>query len=225
MARQVSKLKAMETFTFTSINGKNGALLNSRRFLIFGLAGIALGELAAMGRISFDGKRIIADTTSLTGDELLDDVLKVLAQKASACKTSLLIFSISRKVKRFAKRMLERLEDNGFIRIEQSRFLGLIPYDRYFVSRVREHEKLVRELKDIVLKGDKSPEQQKALLITMLHTCDVLRRLFEKEERKQVRNTLRKIGKAEFFETLNDFDKDLHKAVKAIITAARAAAS
>lgn len=210
---------------FVSINEKNGALLYSRSMLTYGLAGIALGELAAMGRVSFDGKRVTAGTTSLTGDEFLDDVLNVLAKKASAYKTSYLISSISHKVNRFAKRLLERLEDNGFIRIEQRRFLGLIPYDRYIVSRIREHEKIVRELKDIVLEGNKRPGPKIALLLTMLNTCDVLRRLFDKEERKQVRGTLKKIGKAEFFETLDDFGKDLQKAVKAIIAAAHAAAA
>lgn len=218
-------MNILEAFMFASINEKNGSLLYSRSILTYGLAGIALVELAGMGRISYDGKRVTAGTASLTGDELLDQILSVLAKKTSVCKTHSLISSISYKVNRFAKRLLERLEDNGFIKIEQSRFLGLIPYDRYIISRTSEHERLIRELKDIVLNTDKRPEPDKALIITILHACGVLRKLFDKNERKQAHYTLKMIGKAEFFETLGDFGKEVHKAVKAIIAAAHAAAT
>lgn len=208
-----------------SINMRNGTLLNSKSMLAYGLAGIALIELSRMEKITFDGKRVSAGTSLNTGVELLDDVMNVLAKKTSARKTSSLIYTISYKVKRFSKRILEGLEDSGFIRIEQGRFLGLIPYDRYIISRVGEYEKLVKELKDIVLKGDKKADSKEAVFISMLYTCSVFRRLLDKEERKQVKDTLKKIGKTEFFETLDDLSIEVIKAVKAIITAAQAAAA
>ena len=192
--------------------------------LIYGIAAVALAELASMGKIKYENKRIMLMDASLTGDELLDEALDICSGKASPCKVTMQISAISYKVKRFAKRVLERLEDNGFIKIEQKRFLGLIPYDTYMITRVSEHEKLVKELKDIVLRADQNAEPKNALVITILKACYVLHRLFDKEERRQASATLKAIGRAQFFMNLDDFGAELMKAVKSLIAAAQSAA-
>ncbi len=218
-------MNTMDVFMLVSINEKNGALLNRRSMLAYGLAGIAVHELSITGRLSFEGKVVTLKSSSHTGDLLLDEVIDFMEKRHKSCKVTALVTRLSFKVNRIAKRTLERLEDNGNIKIEQNRFLGLIPYNRYIISRVNEHEKLVNEIKEIIRNGDKRPEVRQALLISVLCACSVLHRLFDREERKQYRETFRRIGKATYFETLDEFGAEVHKAVKAAITAANAAAT
>ena len=61
------------------------------------------------------------------------------------------------------------------------------------------------------------------MLVAMLLTCGVLRRLFDREELKQAGPALKKVGKGEFFETLTDFDIQVQKTVKSVIAAAQSA--
>jgi hypothetical protein len=218
-------MNTMEAFMLVSINEKNGALLNARSMLTYGLAGIAAYELLIIGRLSFDGKYVTLSSTSRTGDLLLDDVIDFMEKKQKSTKTGSLIARLSFKVNRFAKRILERLEDSGNIKIEQNRFLGLIPYNRYVISRVDEHEKLINEIREIIRTGNKRTDNQKALLISVLSACSVLHRLFDREERRRYRETFKMIGKAIYFETLDDFGAEVHKAVKAAIAAAQTAAT
>lgn len=218
-------MNTMESFMLVSINEKSGALLNARSMLTYGLAGIAVYELSKAGRLSFDGRVVTLNSASHTGDLFLDDVIDFMEEKQKSYKASTLIARLAVKVNRFAKRILERLEDNGSIKIEQNRFMGLIPYNRYVVSRVNEHEKLVNEIKEILRTGDKRAEYHQALLISVLSACSVLRRLFDREERKQYRDTFKMIGKAAYFETLDEIGSEVHKAVKAAIAAAQAAAT
>jgi hypothetical protein len=218
-------MNTMEAFMLVSINEKNGALLNARSMLTYGLAGIAVYELSNEGRISFDGKHVTLNSSSHTGNVFLDDTIDVMAKKQTAHKTSILVSRLVYKVNRFARRILENLEDSGSIKIEQSRFLGLIPYTRYVISRVNEQKKLVNEIREIIRNGEKKADKHKAFLISILSACSILHRLFGKEERKQYRDIFKSIRKGAYFETLDDVGAEVHKAVKTAIAAAQTAAA
>jgi hypothetical protein len=211
----------MEEFVFISINKTTGALYSPKSYLTYGLAGLALAELYRQGKITWDGKSVIAAGKSSTGDHLLDELMRMIENRKAPYRLQLLIGGTHYKVPRFCARILERLEDNGHIRIEQRRFLGLIPYSRYIVSRVSEHEGLIKELKSIVLSGERKPEACQALLLSNLQACGVLRRLFNKEERRKANELLKKIAKGNYFETLNPFEEEVLKAVRRAIAAAR----
>ncbi len=225
MTGKVNRVTTMEAFMFASIDSNKGKLLHSRAILIYGAAGIALAELAERGRISIENRRVAIKDASSIGDLLLDELLDVIGKKGSHYRLNSLISSMQYKVKRFGKRLLENLEDNGMVRIEQGRFLGLIPYNRYIVTQVHEHTRLVEELKEIVLSGNRMPEPRKAMLISMLHTCSVLRRRLDSSEYRQAKEVLKQIGKGQFFDSLSNDGRELQKAVKMAITAAQTAAS
>lgn len=192
---------------------------------MYGAAGISLAELARLGIVEGEGNKVIYAGSSSANDTVLDEVLDAIIEKGLPAKLNTMISKIPHKVKRFGKRLLEKLESDGFMRMESCLFIGIFPYIRYVVTKESEHEKLVSELKDIILKEDRQIDQQKAFLITMLFSCGVLRKLFTREELKQVMPTLKKIGKGEFFESLNDFDVEVQKAVKSVIAAAQSASS
>lgn len=208
---------------FASVNAKKGRLFNSRTFLLYGVAGISLAELARLGNLEGAGKSVTYAGSSSAGDPMLDEVLDAVIEKGLPSSLHSLVGSIPRKMKKLGNRLMEKLESDGFIRMEQGRFIGIFPYVRYGVIRKSEHEKLIGELKDIIMKEERQTDPQKALLVAMLLTCGVLRRLFDREELKQAGPALKKVGKGEFFETLTDFDIQVQKTVKSVIAAAQSA--
>lgn len=213
----------METLVFASINGKDGRMLASSQFLAFGVCGTAIAELIDMGRLKFDGKHVYLTSTALTGNQILDEICAYIEKKKSRCRLDTLISSVPYYVKRLMKRLTENLEDNGYIRIEQYRFLGLIPYSRYMVSRVAQHQKMVNELKEVVLKGYKDADAGKAFQVAILYECGVYRRFLKKDEFKQIKETLKLIRKGDYFDRLDETGILIQKAVRNIIAASQAA--
>ncbi len=218
-------MNTMETLVFASISGKDGRMLASSQFLAFGVCGVAVVELINMGRMKFDGKHVLLTSAASTGNPILDEVCAFVEKKKSRYRLDALISSVPFYVKRMMKRLTETLEDNGHIRIEQYRFLGLIPYNRYIVTRVAQHQKLVNELKDIALKGEKGTDASKALLIAILYECGAYRKFFSKDECKQIKETFKLIRKGAYFDHLDETGIKIQKTVRNAITASQAASS
>lgn len=218
-------LNSMKTFVFASIGEMNSRMLAPSHYLAFGVCGVAVAELIDMGRLKFDGKHVSLSSSASAGDHFLDEICAFIGKKKSGCRLDTLISSIHNCVKHPMKKLTESLEDNGHIRIEQYRFLGLIPYRRYMVSRVAQHQKLVKELKEIVLKGDKGTDAGKAFMITILNECGVYRRLFSRDEYKQARETIKLIQKGDYFDSLDETRILIQKSVRNVIAASQAVSS
>lgn len=218
-------MNTMETLVFASISGKDGRMLASSQFLAFGVCGVAVAELIDMGRMKFDGKHVSLTSTASTGNPILDEICAFVEKRKSRYRLDALITSVPYYMKRMMRRLTESLEDNGHIRIEQYRFLGLIPYNRFIVSRVAQHQKLVKELKDVTLKGEKGTDAGKAFLIALLYECGAYRRFFNKDERTQVKESFKTIRKGAYFDNLDETGIKIQKSVRSAIAASQAASS
>ncbi len=218
-------MNTMETFVFASISGKNGRMLASSQYIAFGVCGVAVAELIDMGRMKLDGKHVLLTSTASTGNLILDEVCAFVEKKKSRYRLDALITSLPYYVKRMMKRLTENLEDNGCIRIEQHRFLGLIPYNRYVVSRVAQHQKLVKELKEVTLNAEKGTDAAKAFLIALLYECGAYKRFFSKDECKLIKESFKLIRKGAYFDHLDETGIKIQKTVRNAIAASQAASS
>lgn len=217
-------MNALEIFMFISINPKNGGLFNSRTFIRYGLVGIAIAELFKLGKVNIDGKHLTINNTESTNHEILNDVLQVLSRKTTPQRLDSLVYSVAYKVRGIDRRVFEKLEDNGFLMINQKKFLGLFPYKRYTVTYEAERDKIIKGYKEIILNGDKSPDAESMLLISMTTVCEFSRRFFSKEEKRQAAGALKLIKKGKFFEPSDDVNARIIKAVQRAIVATQAAA-
>jgi hypothetical protein len=138
----------LQTFVFASINRDAGRLAVHKSYIMYGAGAIALYELLKLGRLTCDGKSVTSASSASVGSEILDDVNKLIIRKGSAYKMRTLISAVPYKVRSLIRRLTEDLEGDGLIRVEQGRFLGLIPYNRYVVSNEGKHEKSRTNLKD-----------------------------------------------------------------------------
>jgi hypothetical protein len=214
----------LQTFVFASINRDAGRLAVHKSYIMYGAGAIALYELLKMGRLTCDGKSVTSASSASAGSEILDEVNKLIIKKGTSYKMRSLISAVPYKLRSLFRQLTEDLEGNGLIRLEQGRFLGLMPYNRYVVTNEGKHEKMLFELKYILITGNRRAEPDMAFLISLLYICRVLKNLFRKEEKKELKEVFRSIGKFNYFETLDASSATVLKAVRDAIAAAEAAA-
>lgn len=210
---------------FISINRDTAHMMASKNYVLYGAGAVTLFELLKQGKLTCDGKSVSAVSSASAGSEIQDEVNIMVINKGSPYKMRTLISRVPYKVRGISRRLMEDLEDSGMIKLEQGRFLGLIPYNRYLVTNEGRHEKLKNELKNIVIAGNRQADPDMAFLISLLLVCRILKRLFSKEEKRELREVFKSIGKFSFFETLDCNATAVLKAARDVIAAAEAAAA
>lgn len=218
-------MNSLQTFVFASISRDSGRLAINKSYIMYGAGAIALYELLKLGRLTCDGKSVASVSSASVASEVSDEVNKLIIKKGSPYRMRSLISAVPYKLRSLFRQLTENLEDNGLIRLEQGRFLGLLPYNRYVVTNEGKHEKMLFELKYTLISGNRKAEPDMAFLISLLYICRVLKNLFRKEEKKELKEVFRSIGKFSFFETLDASSTAVLKAVRDAITAAEAAAT
>lgn len=136
-----------------------------------GLAGAILLELALMSKVDLSGQgdggrpgRIIVADPAPTGDPVLDAGLEILAAHQGK-KPSAVLKPLSRHLRRT---LYERLADQGVLRAEKGRILGVFPTHRW-PARDAHHEAEVRSLLTQALVHGSTPDARTAALIALLH--------------------------------------------------------
>lgn len=213
----------MEMYMLSAVNTKNRRLYNYGSYLSYGLSGIAVVELIRQGRIAIEDDKLIVKDSSSTRDDLLDKVLQVIADKPAPRKLNSWISLLPYKVKRIDRRVMERLEDNGILRIEQGRFLILFPSRKYIVTNEAERDKIVNVCRDVLFKGDRSPGPEIMLVISVAAASGFIDRFFIKEERKGLKDTFKQLRKGTYFKADTDGIKQVVVAIQRAIAATQAA--
>lgn len=217
-------MKVMEMFMLAAVNTKTGGLYYGS-YLGYGLSGIAVIELVRQGRLVLEDQKIIVKDSSSTGDDLLDEVLQAIDSKSAPKKVGSWVTSLPYKVKRFSRRVMERLEDNGFLRIEQSRFLLLFPYRKYIVTNESERDRIVNACREALLNGGKAPGQDIMLILSIAAANYFVGKLFTGEERKGLKETFKQLKKGAYFQMESDDMRQVVVAVQRAIAAVQAAAA
>ncbi|MFE1772490.1 GPP34 family phosphoprotein [Streptomyces sp. NPDC059008] len=121
-----------EELLLLALDPVRGRPLNSPRYLRYGLAGAALADLEAAGRIAVErGDRVTVANPLPLGDPILDGALATLpapAKGGRGIRAHRWVRSASRPVRELC---LRRLEERGALRRQVYRALGLLPYERF----------------------------------------------------------------------------------------------
>ena len=218
-------MRIMEMFMLAAVNTENGKLYNYGSYLNYGLSGIAVVELISQGKLALeDGKLIVTDSSS-TRDELLDETLQVVADRPAQRKLASWVMLLPHKIKKQDRRVMERLEDNGILRIEHGRLLGLFPSVRYIVTNETERDRIVNACREILLKGERAPAHDMMLVISMAAATNCIDKFFTKEERRSIKDSVKQVKKGTYFEAGSTGMSEVVSAIQKAITAAQVAAT
>jgi hypothetical protein len=197
------------------IGTKSGAL-------DYGVAGAVLTELFLQERLTLRDGKVAVEDASATGDPVFDDALgRIAASKPRDARHW--VNKLPRTDYRNA--VLDRLVDKGVLRREEHRLLWIIPVDRYPAEDDAPEQHVWEAVRAAVLDGA-PPQPRIAVLIGILKACDLLDTVFSKNERKQHRDRIEQIARAELMgQAVSKAVKDMQAATTAAIVAATTAAT
>jgi hypothetical protein len=189
-------LKLTEELLLLALRDKKGTLVSSASMALpFGLAGAVLMELTLRQRVSIeDNKFVIRDATP-TGDDILDEALAKIQSSKKNRKPQYWVSKLS-KIKKMKDRLLDRLVNEGILRREEHRILRVIPSKRYPTVYSGPEMKLRKQIRSVVLQG-KKPDERTMIITSLVQACNLVKEIFEKEERKEAKKRMKEISKGD----------------------------
>ncbi|HEX9028997.1 MAG TPA: GPP34 family phosphoprotein, partial [Anaerolineales bacterium] len=164
--------------------------------LRYGLAGGLLAELALRERVTLHDKRLSPVNDVSTGDQLFDEVLARISREDRTHKATYWVNAIASK--KLSKQVAAQLAQKNILRIEEKRYLWVIPYEAYPQVDASAKYWVKQRLRSVVLAGEK-PEPQTVLLLSLLKACRMLDLVFTRDEQKAARKKVDFLVKGEAY--------------------------
>ncbi|WP_030824756.1 MULTISPECIES: GPP34 family phosphoprotein [unclassified Streptomyces] len=144
-------------------------------------------DLVRAGRITIEtpqdrpaGSRAVVTDTAPTGDPVLDEALTALSAKEKS-----LSWAAETIGHRSWRPLLEGLVEQGHLRHEQGRFLGVIRTNSWPSADPAHEDQVLARIRGALADGEQ-PDEPTALLITILHAIGALAALLPGEDKKTV---------------------------------------
>jgi len=158
------------------------------------LAGAALMELALANRIGSDLERLILVDVTPTGDDILDAVLKRLAEAGGELTADAVLERLSVNGEKYQEIALQRLIAKGVLREENGRFLWVFRTRRYPVVDDSEQREVRARLRQLVL-TDEIPDPRDVELICLIDACGLLGLVLGPDEIAQTKTRVEQLGR------------------------------
>lgn len=175
-------LNCAEELILLALDDESGAFyrMNNINFNL-ALVGALLMDLALRNRIDVDMDHLFVISKQPTGDVFLDHILEVVANPESSGDTSKLVRYLYNSLEHLKDKLLQSLEHKGIIRLSESKVLWLFKLRRYPVIDNREEKEVLTRIRETVL-TEIIPEAKDLALIALLDSCDLMDKIFSKEE-------------------------------------------
>jgi Golgi phosphoprotein 3 len=189
-----TRLNLAEELLLLALNDEKGTILMAGATgLPYGLAGALLVELIDAGLARVEGKMLVAAPAGSARDEILDGILTEVRSAKRTRDIKHWVAKVGRSGGKIKAKIADRLVAKGILRKEEGRLLLIFPTTRYpQVNPMPEYG--VRERIRAVLRGMTLPDERTAALISIVHACDLIGFLFDKEERREAKKKAKEIG-------------------------------
>jgi golgi phosphoprotein 3 len=190
----MNPLTLPEHLLLLALRDDKGTVVSSTAAALpYGLAGALVMELSMRGSVLVGEKALTVENTESTGDDILDDAVARIADAKRPRDLKYWIARPNSLATGLKERLQERLVDRGILQREEHRFLWLVPYNRYPELDGTAENDLRRRIHDVVLHG-KEADEPTALLITLVHSCDLAREVFPENNNKEVKRSLKEFS-------------------------------
>jgi Golgi phosphoprotein 3 len=183
-------------FLITIDDDKGKVTLSASTVISYGLAGAFLAELTLEGKLCLEDEKLVVLDGTPTGDEIMDDVLAIIAESDKPRKPIRWIKTLSGK--KLPRRVAKRLAAKNIIQIEKKRYLWMIPYEAYPIQDASAKYWVKQHLREIIL-GGVAPVSRDVVLLSLINACRLLNLVFTKDERKAALKKVEDLVKEEPF--------------------------
>lgn len=164
--------------------------MNASTTLDTALAGAQLLDLVLAHKLSLADGRIVVSNSAPTGDSVLDEVLKKIADDPKTRKPAMWIPKMTRGLR---KRLLAELVRKGILAEDKKKILGFIPSTRH-PSKDPSAETEVWDRLRCTLVENVVPDERTAALAAVIQAADLEGLILDRDERKLAKSRLKELA-------------------------------
>ncbi len=222
----MNELSLPEKFLILAHHPEKKRFRISEVHLKYGLVGALLLEMSADGSLELKEGRIVPGKQVQYSTPSLATVFKLISKQNSPGKIKYWIRRLSFKSKTLKWQILSDLEKKRIIRVEQLKFLGVLPYRRSHLLGKKVQYDLIREARAGIAQQGYVGNEELAIL-GLIQACRMQRILSrERTERKIIAKKLTaSLKESPVAEGVDQTIRQVHAAILGAVAASGAAAS
>jgi len=188
-------LSIPEKFLILAQHPSKGRLQTQDLYLKYGLAGAFLLEMSNEKMIRIENKRVILKDARQNANPIISEIQEKMKDSDRPRRIQYWLMKIQRKHSIYKWIILNSLAEKRIMRIEQKRFLSLIPYKRTYLLDIKKRYSLISQLTKSVL-SRKDIGEDKFAILGLIEACKMHKMLTtDKSELKTLRSELKRIIK------------------------------
>jgi hypothetical protein len=211
-------------FLILALNPEKGRVTIDSTHFRYSLTGAILLDYIDGEELRVEDKRIVPEL-KINDDAIHMMFADQIMKSSRNRKITYWIQRITRKYRFILAEMTKSLEKERVISIEHKKFLGLIPYKKYWLLNTGLRIDLIEQLRGILLYGRK-PDKKELMLLSILHAArahSILSK--ERGETKVLRQKCKELLKKELISSeISQTIREVNAAIAASVTAAIIAA-
>jgi len=191
-------LTLYEELMLLALDEKKGSVKSATTTALpYGLSAAVLLELLHHRKIKCDMNKIVLIENKTTGDNILDDALKIMASTDKIKSIKFWVEKLSGGIKKLKPGILDKLVANGILKKEEHKFI-FIPYKRYPEHNPFPEQDLRYKIQQILIHDQKTDERLLSL-ISLVNACELLNEIVPKKDRKMARKQIKELVNHEPF--------------------------
>ncbi|ANQ51668.1 GPP34 family phosphoprotein [Flammeovirga sp. MY04] len=203
-------LNTLDQLILLSLDDDKGTFVHEYSVFGYCLAGAALYDLTLKERINISEGRINVIHQEETGDEALDECLKLISKSKKARKINYWIDKLGYKESDLKGSTLNKLLDLQILEKREDKILWLFTYNKY-PTKNEVPEVLIRKRLNAIIHGDQQPMANDIMIISLVNSCGLNKEVYGKEVAKEKKKTIQKLIKEfEFANETSQVIKEIH---------------
>lgn len=191
----MDSLNIIEKFLLIAQHPDKGRFIIPQMQLHFGISGAILLVLSIEKRLKIENKRLIMLNDKMHVHPMLNMAIDTIKQSTKTRRIKYWVNKLNRKSSMYKWAFMKDLEDKRIVRIEQKKFLGLIPYKKSYLIDRRTRPLYLTKLRACVLHG-KQIDESDSVVLALIQACKTQKVLAkDRSERKAIRIKLKQILK------------------------------
>ncbi len=220
------KLNTLNKLLLIAHHPEKGRFITPSVYLQYGIIGAALLEMSLDGQIKIEDDKLILVKNIKYKNPIISEISTIISNSKKPRKIRYWITKLGRKYKKFKWIIITELEKERLLRIEEKRFLGLIPYRKTYLIETKTREQLISKLRDNILYR-KDMSEDSILMLALIEACKMHKIITtDKIELKKIKKELKIIIKENpIAKTLDKTIQQVQAAIIGAIVASTVAAS
>ena len=216
------ELSTVERFLLLAQHPEKGRFTISGVQLNYGIVGALLLGMSLEKRIVLEDGTLVLKDKKKVKDPLIAEITEIISISDKKRKIKYWINKLNRKSNKYKWTILNEMDRKRLVRIDNKKFLGLIPYKLCYLKDGRTREKQIQHIRKAILHPSSVEITNDDIVIMGLVEACKMHKTFatNKEELKKIRKELKEIIKnSPIAEAMDKTIKEVQGAIVATMIA------